>query len=68
MKFKDFTLKDCPRCKGNLLAVGKGYSYATPRIVRFIRREFPHGVSCLTCGQYKPTIKAWNRRAGDKDD
>lgn len=57
---KRIYIKTCPKCGSWFLMRGKPFTLRTPKIVRFIRRL--HGICCLNCGHYKPTIKAWNRR------
>ena len=58
MKYTE--IKPCPKCGSWIIMRGKPFTLRTPKIVRFIRRL--HGVCCVNCGHYKPTIKAWNRR------
>lgn len=54
-------LKPCPRCKSKIIAKGRAFSCYTPKVIRIITGW--HGVTCVLCGYYAPTIAAWNRRA-----
>lgn len=56
-------VRPCPKCGCWLLAQGKTYSIGTPKIIRWYRNMFRHGVTCVSCGNYAPSVKIWNRRA-----
>ena len=59
MKKKIVLVRPCPKCGSNYLAHGKPYGCATPRILAWLGSL--HGVVCVSCGHYAPTVKAWNR-------
>lgn len=61
-------LKPCPLCGSNFLSIGKSVSCKTPKIIRYFRAIFPHGVTCVNCGYHKATISGWNRRADNGMD
>lgn len=46
----------CPKCGSNFLAHGKPYGCTTPRILAWLGSL--HGVICVSCGHYAPTVKA----------
>ena len=48
----------CPKCGSNFLAHGKPYGCTTPRILAWLGSL--HGVICVSCGHYAPTVIAWN--------
>ena len=54
----------CPKCGSTFLAKGKPFGIATPRILSWIGSK--HGVCCVNCGHYAPTVKAWNREERKK--
>ena len=59
MKKKTVLVHPCPKCGSNFLAHGKPYGCTTPRILAWLGSL--HGVICVSCGHYAPTVKAWNR-------
>ena len=59
----EIKLKPCPKCGRRVLAHGKPCSVGTPKIIWWYRKTFRNGVTCMICGNYAPTVKAWNRRA-----
>jgi hypothetical protein len=61
----DSELKPCPKCGSRLLYRGVSYRLGTPRFWIRLQKCFHKGVTCFNCGYYKPTTKAWNRRAED---
>lgn len=59
MKKKTVLVHPCPKCGNSFLAHGKPCGCATPRILA--RLGSLHGVVCVSCGHYAPTVKAWNK-------
>ncbi len=59
MKKKEITVLPCPKCGSGLLARGKPFRSTTPRLIVMLGKM--HGVCCVICGHYEPTVKAWNR-------
>lgn len=59
MKKKMLLVHPCPKCGSIYLAHGKPYGCATPWLVAWLGSL--HGVVCIACGHYKPTVIAWNR-------
>lgn len=59
----NYTVKPCPKCGRRILAYGKPCSVRTPKIIRWYRKTFRHGVTCVVCGNYAPSVRTWNRRA-----
>lgn len=64
MKKKMVLVHPCPKCGGTFLAKGRPFGIATPRILAWIGSR--HGVCCVNCGHYAPTVKAWNREECQK--
>ena len=56
MKKKTVFVHPCPKCGSNFLAHGKPYGCTTPRILAWLGSL--HGVICVSCGHYAPTVKA----------
>lgn len=52
--------KKCPKCGSVSLARGKAFTIGTPKLLRLFGQL--HGVTCVNCGYYAPTVRAWNRR------
>lgn len=62
MAIIDYQVKPCPKCGGRILARGAAVKCTTPKVLRpFLWR---YGVTCVRCGYWKYSIKAWKRRAG----
>lgn len=59
LKKKMVLVHPCPKCGSIYLAHGKPYGCATPWFVAWLGSL--HGVVCIACGHYKPTVIAWNR-------
>ena len=60
-----FAVEPCPKCGSWMRAYGKPCSVGTPKLVRWYRAKFKHGVTCVCCGYYAPSVKSWNRGAGN---
>lgn len=56
MKKKMVLVHPCPKCGSIYLAHGKPYGCATPWFVAWLGSL--HGVVCIACGHYKPTVIA----------
>lgn len=55
----------CPKCGNWILFRGRPTTSRTPKVIRWFRHAFRHGVTCIVCGNYAPSRKIWNRRAGN---
>ena len=58
-------LERCPFCGGGVLCRGKASRIGTPKVIKLMRLILPHGVTCVECGYYKPSVKSWNKE-GEK--
>lgn len=56
-------IKACPNCGGWIVMRGKGFKIETPKIVRLFRSIFRHGITCVECGYYQPTVRSWNKES-----
>ncbi len=61
MKARQVEILPCPKCGSGFLAWGKPFRSTTPRLIVMLGKM--HGVCCVMCGHYAPTVRAWNRRA-----
>lgn len=53
-------LKRCPVCGGRILTRGMPVKITTPKLLR--PAMYRIGVMCVSCGHWKHSIRAWNRR------
>lgn len=60
------TVKACPRCGHRLLAAGRPFKITTPAWFRRWEMRHPIGVSCISCGYWKRSLRAWNKAAAKK--
>lgn len=63
MAIIDYNVKPCPKCSGRILAKGMTIKCTTPKVLRPVLLRI--GVTCVRCGYWKHSIRAWNRRTAN---
>ena len=56
-------LKPCPKCGSDMLANAKAIKITTPRFLWRLYMRW--GITCINCGYWRHSERAWNRRAED---